>query len=81
MPGKKYASQREAMRQLLLKHGYDKEKVCAAYAMADQNGEIPRRSNMNDMSPEAYADEMWRDGHKKSGPWIIAFCRRENIKV
>jgi hypothetical protein len=72
-------TQRDAMRRLLAIHGYDKRRVCEAYAAGDRRGEIRRKSDINEMSPEAYADEMWRDGHRSSGPWILAFCKRHGI--
>jgi hypothetical protein len=69
------------MRKLLVEFGYDERRVCAAYAAGDRRGEIPRKSDMNDMSPEAYAAEMWKDGHRSRGPWILAFCKQRGLKV
>lgn len=58
-------SQRDYMRALVRKYGRDKEKVCAAYADAERNGEVTRRSNTNERSPEAYAEALYDDGDKK----------------
>ncbi len=75
MPGKR-TTQRDIMRQLLIEHGYNKEVVCAAYAAKDRAGEAPRASNMNAMTPERYAEEVWKDGHRPRSPWIEVFCRQ-----
>lgn len=80
MQPSKPVTQRDAMRRLLLEHGYNKSRVCADYAQADARGEIPRKSDMNAMTSEAYAEEMWKDGHRARGPWIVAFCRKHGLK-
>jgi hypothetical protein len=80
LPARRPKTQRDVMRQLLLEHGYDKRRVCAAYAAADERGEAPRASNMNNMSSERYAEEVWADGHRPRSPWIMEFCKRRGIK-
>jgi hypothetical protein len=74
-------TQRNAMRHLLSVHGYDKRRVCEAYAAEDRRGKVERKSNINDMTSEAYADEVWRDGHRRDGPWIVAFCKQLGINI
>jgi hypothetical protein len=64
------SGQREKMRELVAKYGMDKEKVCLAYARAERNGEVTRKRNEHDISPEDYADRLWRDGLRKSNPWL-----------
>jgi hypothetical protein len=59
------ASQRDFMRMLVKKLGRDKEKVCAAYADAERNGEVARLSNKSEISPEAYAEALYDDGERK----------------
>jgi hypothetical protein len=78
---KKVLGQREAMRQFLIEYGYNRNRVCDAYAAGDRRGEIERKSDKNDMSPDAYADEVWRDGHRPRNPWIVKFCKQHGIKV
>lgn len=69
------------MRKLLEEHGYDERRVRAAYAAADRAGAVPRNSNVNRMSPEDYAREVWLDGHRPRDPWIPKFCRQRGLKV
>ena len=75
MPGDR-VTQRDIMRQLLSEHGYNKARVCAAYAAKDRAGEAPRASNMNAMTSECYAEEVWKDGHRPRSPWVKDFCRQ-----
>jgi hypothetical protein len=69
------------MRQLLLEFGYNEAKVCAAYADGDRRGAIPRKSDKNAMTPDAYAAEVWKDGHRDRSPWILAFCKQRGIRI
>ena len=69
------------MRKFLLEYGYDKRRVCAAYASGDRKGEIPRKSDTNNMSPERYAEEVWADGHRPRSPWIENFCKEHGLKL
>jgi hypothetical protein len=48
--------------------GPDREAVCAAYAEAEEDGEVFRRSNRLNKSPQDYALALWRDGEKKG--WL-----------
>jgi hypothetical protein len=81
MPAFNPPSQRDAMRRILLEHGYDKMRVLRAYASGDRRGEIPRKSDMNDMSPERYAEEVWADGHRPRSPWILEFCKQRGLTL
>lgn len=76
---KKRITQRDVMRGLLSLHGYDEAKVCAAYAAADQVGDAPRASDMNAMTAEQYAQEVWKDGHRPREPWIPRYCREHGL--
>ena len=74
-------SQRDFMRKLLEEHGYNEQRVRAAYAAADRSGQVPRNSNMNRMSSEDYAREVWLDGHRPRAPWILKYCEQRGLKV
>jgi hypothetical protein len=74
-------TQRDVMRELLGKYGYNKHRVLFAYAAADKSGYAPRASNMNKMSPMQYAEEVWADGHRPRAPWILTFCKQHGIKA
>lgn len=73
-------TQRDMMRKLLLQHGYNQRMVCAAYAKAEQTGLVQRFRNKAGFTPEGYALAVWRDGHRRSGPWILHFCQSHGIK-
>lgn len=60
--------QRELMRKLVQTIGRDEDAVCAAYADAEEDGEVLRKSNANGRTPEEYARALWRDAVKKG--WI-----------
>ena len=53
--------QREYMKQLVTKHGLDQKKVCAAYARAERKGLVTRSRDEHDISPESFAEQLWRD--------------------
>ena len=59
---------RECMRKLVTSLERDCETVFAAYAEAEVDGEVLRRSNALNKSPEEYALALWRDGGKKG--WL-----------
>ena len=61
-------SQRTLMTELVAKLGCDKDKVCAAYAKAENLGQVPRDSNQNNLSAQQYAEELYADGIRKG--WI-----------
>lgn len=62
------------MRSLYHLFGEDKEKVIEGYAGAERAGQVPRLSDRNNTSPEAYAKALWRDGKRirpgKTKGWL-----------
>jgi hypothetical protein len=64
----KRVGQREMMLALISKHGIDQDTVCREYAQAEQRGEVERKKNPHNISPEQYAQMLWRDGIRKG--WI-----------
>ena len=72
-------TQRDMMRKLLIKYGYNEQAVCAAYADAERAGLVRRFRNTAGFTPEGYARAVWRDGHKRCAPWILHFCRVHGI--
>lgn len=67
----KISSQRDYMRKLVASLGPDRQAVCAAYAKAESDGLIPRKSNVSGKSPAEYAAALWNDGTGKKG-WLSA---------
>jgi putative DNA-invertase from lambdoid prophage Rac len=70
-----FKTQRAAMRHFVKTLGYDKERVCKAYAQAERRGEVARAKDKKEMSPEDYAEALWKDGHRedrKAPPWLEA---------
>jgi hypothetical protein len=57
--------QREMMRRLIQTHGRNEDVVCRAYAQAEAQGKVERRSNEHNLDPEAYARALWNDGERK----------------
>jgi hypothetical protein len=66
--GARRGTQRELMQRLYQSLGPEKEKVCAAFAAAEKNGEIARRRNAGSNSAEQYASDLWSDGKRKG--WL-----------
>lgn len=62
-------SQRDFMRQLVARHGRNREAVCQAYAAGERAGDVHRSANVNAMSPEQYARALWEDGPRKG--WLF----------
>lgn len=62
------STQRDYMRELVRKHGLNKEPVCAAFAEALRSGRVRWRNNSTNSSAEKYADAVWRDGEIKG--WL-----------
>lgn len=56
------------MRELVKRYGVIEERVVREYAEAEKRGEVLRRSNAFDITPEQYARSLWRDGIRKG--WI-----------
>ncbi len=61
----KTSGQRDFMRDLVKKHGLNKEVVCANFAEALQSGEVSWKNNTTNSTPEKYADAVWHDGRMK----------------
>ena len=57
--------QREYMRKLVHELGHNEERVVAAYAKAERDGIVKRKSNTGDLGPEEYARALFHDGVKK----------------
>jgi hypothetical protein len=53
------------MRELHRRFPGNKQQCVKAYAAAEQNGEVERRSNRFDLSPEAYATALFNDAVRK----------------
>lgn len=78
-PATRRITQSEMLRQLLDRHGYDRTTVVAAYAQAEIEGLVARKSNKHAVSPEQYAERLWANGHRKDKPWILDYCRSHRI--
>jgi hypothetical protein len=65
----KVPKQRDHMRELVRKHGLNKEAVCAAFAEALRSGRVRWKNNTTNYSAEKYADAVWRDGEIKG--WLL----------
>lgn len=72
-------SQRDYMRELLVRLGGDRDKVCAAYARAEQEGIVTRNRNTHNMPPEDYSAALWEDGVKKG--WLKVSSLTKNPDV
>jgi hypothetical protein len=59
------ASQRDFMRELVKRFGMDEERVVCEYAEAERRGEVERKNNSHDFTPEQYARALWNDAVKK----------------
>lgn len=71
MPANPRYGQRDYMRKLVVELGAKRDVVCAAYAQAERDGIVPRRSNASKHSPDEYAIRLWLDGTGKKG-WLNA---------
>jgi hypothetical protein len=60
--------QRELMRSLVAKHGWNEDVVCTEYAMAEERGEVERHRNEHRLTAGDYAHALWRDGITKG--WL-----------
>ena len=61
-------TQRAQMRALYEQSGFDEERSVAAYATMERRGEVKRQSNINRLSPSAYAAALLADGLRKG--WL-----------
>jgi len=65
--------QREYMRMLFQKFDGNESKVIAAYAQAEGDGIVLRKSKKHYDTPKKYATALWYDGHRTDGkgrPWL-----------
>jgi hypothetical protein len=60
--------QRDKMRELVGTLGRNQAIVCNQYAVAETLGLVPRTSNKYGLTPQQYADALWRDGIRKG--WL-----------
>lgn len=58
-------SQRDKMRSLYATLDGDEERVVAAYAAAEQAGDVQRKSNDYGLNADAYARRLFADGIAK----------------
>ena len=63
--------QRDLMRSLYVNHRRDEGSIISEYAAAEQRGEVGRKNNTNQLSPEKYAKYLLNDGKRKG--WINEF--------
>ena len=60
--------QRDYMRKLIARFGANKDRVVREYAGAERRGEVERKSNSHNWTPEQYASALWQDGIRRG--WI-----------
>ena len=65
MAEKRTYKQVDYMRKLISELGRNQAAVCAAYAKAEDDGVVSRKSNDNNMSSLEYAIALWKDGERK----------------
>jgi hypothetical protein len=58
-------AQRDYMRELVNRLGDDEPALVAAYAKAERDGLVVRKSDEHDIKPEAYARALYADKKKK----------------
>ena len=61
-------SQRDLMRSLYGRYRKDTHKACREYALAEDRGEVIRKSNKRKMTSLEYARRLLHDGIRKG--WI-----------
>ena len=64
--------QRDVMRRLYHLHGGDKSRVVREYAQAERDGKAQRVKNEYGLTPERYAERLFRDGERKG--WVQEGC-------
>ena len=57
--------QREQMRELYKRYRGDRGQIIAAYAAAEERGEVVRKRNLRSLPPETYAERLFEDGMRK----------------
>jgi hypothetical protein len=76
-----WLKQTDMLRRLLDQLGHNKAAVVDAYAKAERDGLVGRKSNEHDETPESYAERLWANGHRKDRPWIQEYCVRHAIPM
>ena len=61
-------NQRDKMRELFQRYGDNESILIQKYAEAEQRGEVKRKSDQNNVSPEEYAVRLLADARRKG--WI-----------
>ena len=56
------------MRELHKEFPDDSRKVIAQYASEEVKGNVSRKSNLRDLSPQDFAERLYADGQRKG--WI-----------
>ena len=64
----KNMTQREFMRELYQRFGGNRPDVVQHYASAERDGIVNRKRNMNQQTPEQYAEALFADGIAKG--WL-----------
>ncbi len=72
-------TQRDVMRQLYRQHRGNQALVIRAYAKAEVDGQVGRRSDRNQTPPIAYAHALWVDGIKKG--WLPPSAARPDDAI
>jgi hypothetical protein len=67
--------QRDFMRNLCKQHGDQRELLIEMYAVAEQKGLVPRKSNTHGWTANQYAAALYRDG--KRWGWIFGKSQQE----
>lgn len=65
---KRAISQRDFMREMVKRYGADEDRIVRVYAEAKKRGEVERKSNAFDITPEQYARALWCDAIRRG--WI-----------
>jgi hypothetical protein len=61
-------TQRDCMRSLYQNHKGSEASIIRSYADAERRGLVDRNSNEYDLTPESYAQALYKDGMRKG--WI-----------
>ena len=67
-PSRRPRSQRDKMRQFYREYRGDRDRVVREYARAERVGEVQRKRDKNELTPEEYAKALFLDGTRKG--WL-----------
>jgi len=67
--------QREYMIALAKVWGYNRDKIVAKYARAEQDGKVIRWNKNRHISAERYANRLYSDGLTKG--WLYSWMKKE----